>query len=126
MQCKTPEEALDIIGKNDAVLVDLSTTWCEPCKILEEEIEKIRKKHANVKVVKLNKEEMRKNEKNWLEKIPFLTEAYNLSGVPVLLFIKNGKVIDEYLDKDRDGLGLYWGLVYEDTIEKTLKHYGMV
>lgn len=124
--CDDPERAREIMSSNAFVLVDMSTTWCEPCTVLARRLENVRKKYPSITIINVDKEVMRNDEKRWLETLPCLKQAYELPGIPVLVFIKNGNVIGEHLDQDQAGHGLYWGLVSEKTIVQTLKKHDMI
>jgi len=124
--CNTPEEVKEIIEKHDAVLIDIFSKGCDPCVELEERLRKVQEKHEKIEVIKIRKDEMRKNEKKWMVTLPFLKQAYELPGVPVLVFVKQGKIIDQHLDDAREGLGLYWGSAKYTTIINTLKQHAML
>jgi len=60
------------------VIVDFSASWCGPCKILTPILEKMSDNIKNVSFVKID-----------VEKVSDLSEKYNITGVPTLIFFKN-------------------------------------
>ena len=124
--CETPEQVLSAIQDHGSVLVDISTEYCHPCKLLSTELEKVSSRHENVIVVKIDKDVVKKyGIKKWKMKVPSLLTALELPGVPVLVFFKEGKIINERLDGEETCNGLYFGLVKYMTIVNTLKRFGM-
>jgi thioredoxin 1 len=119
-----PERVKKLIENNDAVLLDFSATWCSPCAKLGKELEAVEKKHGNIVVVNINVENV--NSKSFLKHVPDFEERERLKGVPILMFFKNGTRIREYLDKDKDGLGLFYGYVDRNQIENVLSKYEMI
>lgn len=66
------------------VLIDMWAPWCSPCRMVEPILKKLSDKYTGkVKFCRLNVDENQ------------LTPAkYNVRGIPNMLFIKNGKVVD--------------------------------
>lgn len=65
--------------KEGLVLVDFFAHWCPPCRALAPTLEKL----ENIKVVKVNTDECED-----------LASKYSVSGIPCLIFLRNGKEID--------------------------------
>ncbi len=68
------------------VIVDFWAVWCGPCKMLTPIIDELAGEMAG-KVVfgKLN-----------VDDNPKIAARYGVSGIPTLLFIKNGQVVDQH------------------------------
>lgn len=66
------------------VLVDVWAPWCDPCRMIAPIIEELAQEFAGrIHVVKLNS-----------DKNPYTASQYQIQGIPTLLFIKNGKLVD--------------------------------
>lgn len=74
----------DVVMNSDGlVLVDFFATWCGPCKMLSPVISEIANDFSDsVKVCKVNVDENQA-----------LTQKFNISSVPTLIFFKNGNAI---------------------------------
>ena len=66
------------------VLVDFYAPWCGPCKTLAPVLDDLAGQFTNqVKFVKVN-----------VDKAAELARRYDITSVPTLLFLKNGKIVD--------------------------------
>ena len=66
------------------VLVDFYAPWCGPCKMLAPVLDDLAGQFTSqVKFVKVN-----------VDNAATLARRYDITGVPTLLFFKNGKVVD--------------------------------
>ena len=87
-----------VISNNPLVFVDFYTTWCEPCKLLDQILDRIEfKVPKGMKIVKMDS-----------EKFPELSSNFKIRSAPVLFVFKNGKIVwrmngfkmdDELLDE---------------------------
>ena len=72
----------DLIKSGKPVLADFYAIWCSPCRMLAPTIEEIHSEYSNCfETVKINVDEN-----------PELTERYGISGIPALLFFKDGRM----------------------------------
>jgi thioredoxin 1 len=73
-----------VLHSERPVLVDFYAPWCGPCKTLSPTIAKLADDYVDrVKVAKVN-----------VDEAPQLSERYRVEGIPTLLFISGGKVVD--------------------------------
>jgi thioredoxin 1 len=69
------------------VLVDLYATWCPPCKVMGEVLDKLAPELAGrAKVVKVN-----------VDTEPQLAAAFGVTGVPTLALMHKGKKVDGHV-----------------------------
>ena len=66
------------------VLVDLWAPWCGPCRMVAPILEKLSREFAaSLKVVKVN-----------VDGSPHISQRFNASSIPMLVFMRNGEAID--------------------------------
>lgn len=64
------------------VLLDFWATWCGPCRMVAPELQAVAEElGSSIKVGKINVDEQ-----------PELAEQFNISSIPALFVLKNGKV----------------------------------
>ncbi len=68
------------------IIIDFWAPWCGPCRMMAPIFEEASKEVKNLKFAKLNTEEF-----------PEIAERYNISGIPCLIIMKNGKEIDRII-----------------------------
>ena len=68
---------------NKFLVIDLFTEWCNPCKSISAMIDDLKAKYSDVKFLKVDAEENSE-----------LSNSLDISGVPTLLFYKDGALID--------------------------------
>ena len=74
----------EVLKYEGLVLVDFWAAWCGPCKIVGPVIDEIAEEYnGKVKVAKVNTDEN-----------PDLASRYKIMGIPTLMFIKNGSIVD--------------------------------
>lgn len=77
----------EVMGSDLPVLVDLFATWCPPCKAMGEVLDKLAPQLAGrVKMVKVN-----------IDTAPKLVAAFKVSGVPTLVLMDKGRIVDGYV-----------------------------
>lgn len=75
----------EVIRCNLPVVVDFWAPWCQPCRMIAPATEKLAKEYqGRLKFCKLNVDESRQ-----------VAVKYQVMSIPLLLFFKDGKVIDQ-------------------------------
>ena len=74
----------EMIKKNPSAVIDCWAPWCGPCRMMSPIIDELAREYAG-KIVfgKLNVDEN-----------PEIAKRYNIMGIPTLLIVKNGSVVD--------------------------------
>lgn len=74
----------EIVLKSDKpVLLDFFATWCGPCKMLGQVLERMAENEGNYKIVKVD-----------IDECPEITSAWKVVSVPSIFFVKDGNVVD--------------------------------
>lgn len=74
----------DVVTSQLPVVVDFYAPWCGPCRMLAPVLDAISQKYAGrARFVKVN-----------VDDAPELAERFSVSGVPTLLFVRDGKEVD--------------------------------
>ncbi len=63
-------------------LIDFYADWCGPCQMMKPVLEDFEAKHPEVKVTKVNVDDEEE-----------LAERYNVSGIPCLVLLNDGKEV---------------------------------
>ena len=78
----TKEKFKDLVLESQTpVVLDLWATWCGPCRMLTPVIEELAGEHPEISFFKINVDEE-----------PELANAFNTTSIPMLVFMKDGKV----------------------------------
>ena len=82
----------EIIENNEVVIIDFWAPWCGPCRALGPVIEEVSEEYPHVFFGKVN-----------VDKEEELAGLFRVSSIPLVVKIKNKKVIDSFLGyKDRN------------------------
>ncbi|WP_457590383.1 thioredoxin [Geoglobus sp.] len=75
----------DVLSKHRNVVVDFWAEWCMPCRMIAPIVEQLAKEYAGkVVFAKLNTDEN-----------PAIAGRYGITGIPTLIFFKNGRPVDK-------------------------------
>ncbi len=76
-----------VLGASVPVIVDMWAEWCGPCKMIEPYLDEISEEFdGKVLVARVD-----------VDSSPGVTIRYGARSIPMLLFIKDGKVVDQLI-----------------------------
>ena len=88
---KIIEDAIDqkafqsLLREKDKIIIDVFAEWCVPCKELKAVLEEIEKENQSIAVISIN-----------LESNDWLSEKYEITAIPHLLFLKEGVIKNHF------------------------------
>lgn len=74
----------EVIESDKPVLIDFWAPWCGPCRMVVPMVEEIANENSDIKVVKINVDEE-----------PELAAQFQITSIPTLMVMKNGKITNE-------------------------------
>ena len=77
------KENFNEVVQNKTILLDFWAAWCGPCRMLSLVLEQLAKEE-NLAVGKVNVDEQEE-----------LSAAFNISSIPALFLVKDGKVVNK-------------------------------
>lgn len=72
--------------KSPLVIVDFFAEWCMPCVMMGPVFERLSEKNKSVKFCKIN-----------VDDAPQLSQEYEISSIPCIVFFKDGKEVDRII-----------------------------
>lgn len=85
IEAETKEQFIELI-KNDKCVVDFFGTWCEPCKILMENMYKVVEEYKDVTIIKVD-----------VNELDNVSEMFGVTSIPHLVFFKKGNLQKDYI-----------------------------
>ena len=79
------EQYLEYVGK-PRVLIDFNAKWCGPCRMLTPVLEEIAEEDDNLFILKID-----------TDLLPDLAQEYNVSSIPALFYLIDGKIVGSSL-----------------------------
>ena len=73
----------EVLECDKTVLIDFWASWCAPCRMLSPVVDEIAKENTQIKVCKVN-----------VDKEGELAAAFRVSSIPMLVVIKDKKVVE--------------------------------
>lgn len=74
----------EVMKSDKPVLLDFWASWCGPCRMVSPVVDQIASERGDIKVGKINVDEQ-----------PELAGAFNVSGIPTLMVMKGGKLVNQ-------------------------------
>ncbi len=77
----------EVVNSELPVLIDFYADWCGPCKMMSPVVEELAGEYeGKAKVAKIN-----------VDQEPEIAEKYDVMSIPIFVFIKNGKLVDQQI-----------------------------
>ncbi len=76
----------EVLNSDKPVLIDFFATWCGPCRMVAPILEEIAAENEHIKVCKVD-----------VDEIPELASMFKVSSIPLLVAMKDGKVVNQAL-----------------------------
>ncbi len=76
----------EVLNSEKPVLLDFWATWCGPCRMIGPVLDEIAEEREDIKVCKVNVDEE-----------PELAAQYQITSIPTLFVIKDGKITNQSL-----------------------------
>lgn len=85
----TEENIAKVLSDNKLTVLDFHAAWCGPCRVLGPIIDEIAEGHIDSSKVNIGKVDVDENSE--------LAIQYGIKGIPSVLFIKDGGVVDRFV-----------------------------
>ena len=76
----------EVLNSEKPVLLDFWATWCGPCRMIGPVLDEIAEEREDIKVCKVNVDEE-----------PELAAQYQITSIPTLFVVKDGKITKQSL-----------------------------
>ena len=76
----------EVLHSDKPVLLDFSATWCGPCRMVAPILDEIAAENDHIKVGKID-----------VDEDPDLARRFNVTSIPLLVVMKDGKIVDQAL-----------------------------
>lgn len=72
----------EVLQADTKVVVDFWADWCQPCRMVAPEVEKLAQRNPDIKVVKLN-----------VDDAPLISTTYGIQGIPMIGLFNEGELV---------------------------------
>ena len=76
----------EVLNSDKPVLLDFFATWCGPCRMVGPILEEIAQENESIKVGKID-----------VDQDPELAQRFQVSSIPLLVVMQDGKVVNQAL-----------------------------
>ena len=86
----TDANIAEILNEKEVTVLDFHAPWCAPCRMLSPIIDELSKDNADNEKINIAKVNVDENKASAVK--------YGIRGIPTVLFIKDGNVVDRVSD----------------------------
>nr|AHF27221.1 H-type thioredoxin [Hevea brasiliensis] len=97
ISCHTVEAWTDQLDKGQGskklIVVDLTASWCGPCRLINPILAELARKMPNVILLKVDVDELKSVAEDWA-----------VEAMPTFMFLKEGKIVDKVVGAKKEEL----------------------